>query len=1135
MPKIHVLYVDDEPDLLELGKIYLEMNGEFLITTADRGNTALLSLGTTPFDVIVSDYQMPEMDGITLLKQVRSRHATIPFILFTGRGREEVVVEALNNGADFYLQKGGDPKAQFAELTQKIRLSVSRRRAEQALAQSETRFRELTEHSLDTIMLFDHDLRHLYVNPNVELQAGIPATQFIGKTHAEMGFPNELVTAWEQKLRGVFASGSTDRSEFQLPNGTWIDWLLVPVKDETGSVIQVITSARDITERRKSEDELRAASARIAASEEELRANYDELAKKQQKIRESEALFRGLFDQAFQLAAVLDTRGTLIRINRSALSLIGENASGVLGRPFWETPWWNPGSEDQLLVKEAVLLAARGETRRFETQHTDRRGNLHFIDFSMKPVTDENGMVIALLPEGRDITGLKLAEGQLRESEQTKQALLDATYDAILLVDTSRKIIDVNGAFARRMGKTPPDLVGRNLTELFAPEVLERREALFEEVLRNKKAITFEDERNGLFLENTFYPVCDASGEVKNFAIFSRDITAKKHADEALRRSEERFRTIADTIPGVLYQFYARRNGDMGLYYVSERSDDIFGIGGDTATFFPRFTACVAPEDRERFLHSIADAVRKKTLWDFHGRYIRPEGKEMFFHGRSEPVETGDELVFHGMLLDTTGQARAEQALIASEARYHSLFDNAADPIFIMDNEKITDCNPATLRIFRCTREQIIGHTPIDLSPPEQPGGGSSRDLAMEQIHAAIAGQPRFFPWTHCTADGTPFPAEITLSRFTHGGTTSILAIVRDKSREIEAMESLQKSEGKYRAIIEHMQDMFYRTDTGGTITMVSPSAARFLGTATPEELIGRNIRSFYLDPADHDRMLEEMQKTGLVEGYLVNLKKADGTSLAATVSSHPLHGPDDRISGVEGILHDITAMQEAGRTLQIANRKLNLLNSITRHDMLNQLMVLMGFLELARKIPADATLTDYLEKCARITENLDRQISFTRDYQNMGIRMPVWQNINKIVRTCTSDLMPAKRISITGDCNDWEVYADPLLEKVFFNLIENSLIHGGPDLATIRFVCMVHNRNLVIACEDDGEGIAADDKPRIFERGYGKKTGLGLFLSREILSITNITITENSEPGKGARFTITVPKGVFRQGSGTR
>ncbi|MEN6610724.1 MAG: response regulator [Methanoregulaceae archaeon] len=130
---IRVLLVDDEPALLDLGKLYLEKTRGFSVNTAPSGWNALRLLQETPFDVIVSDYLMPGMDGISLLKAVRETWPKIPFIIFTGKGREEIVIEAINCGADYYIQKGGEPRSQYMELTHKIRRAVEQRRAESEL------------------------------------------------------------------------------------------------------------------------------------------------------------------------------------------------------------------------------------------------------------------------------------------------------------------------------------------------------------------------------------------------------------------------------------------------------------------------------------------------------------------------------------------------------------------------------------------------------------------------------------------------------------------------------------------------------------------------------------------------------------------------------------------------------------------------------------------------------------------------------------------------------------------------------------------------------------------------------------------------------------------------------------------
>lgn len=123
-----VLYVDDEPALLDIGKIFLEASGEFTVTTINSAECALSELSKRCFDAIVSDYQMPKMNGLTFLKKIRAAGNPIPVIIFTGQDREELVIEAINAGADFYLQKGDASKAQFAELARRIKMAIEFKR-----------------------------------------------------------------------------------------------------------------------------------------------------------------------------------------------------------------------------------------------------------------------------------------------------------------------------------------------------------------------------------------------------------------------------------------------------------------------------------------------------------------------------------------------------------------------------------------------------------------------------------------------------------------------------------------------------------------------------------------------------------------------------------------------------------------------------------------------------------------------------------------------------------------------------------------------------------------------------------------------------------------------------------------------
>ncbi|WP_321504916.1 HAMP domain-containing sensor histidine kinase [uncultured Methanoregula sp.] len=219
-----------------------------------------------------------------------------------------------------------------------------------------------------------------------------------------------------------------------------------------------------------------------------------------------------------------------------------------------------------------------------------------------------------------------------------------------------------------------------------------------------------------------------------------------------------------------------------------------------------------------------------------------------------------------------------------------------------------------------------------------------------------------------------------------------------------------------------------------------------------------------------------------------------------------------------------------AEEALTLANKKLSLLNSITRHDIVNQLTALRGFLQLSLAKPTDEQGRRYIEKELDAAERISRQILFTREYQDIGMKAPVWQNAAEVIRKARPE-SGTPVLVIGSELETLEILADGLLEKVIFNLVDNAMRHGGESLTTIRFSARETHDTLLLFCEDDGAGVSLEDKARLFTQGYGKNTGYGLFLIREILSITGITIHETGTPGAGARFEMTIPPGNFRKG----
>lgn len=339
---ISVLYVDDEEVLLELGKLFLEKSGQFHVDTVTSAHEALRMLKSSSYEAIVSDYQMPDMDGIAFLKAIRHEYPDLPFIIFTGKGREEVVIEAFDNGADFYLQKGGTPTPQFLELGHKINAAVRRRQAEKALQDSEARFRDVVEDQTEFISRFLPDTTHVFVNEAYCRYFKKPRGEIVGKK-----FTPNIPREDKKCLHDYFLSLTRNHPiatidhRIIMPGGEirWQQWTDRAIFNSLGVLIEYQSVGRDITKSKRSEEELykinselHAAYEQIAATEEELRQNYDELNKKEQQLRKREENYRNAVETAEGGIWVLDSEFRVLHVNERTAEMLGYHPREIQGR-----------------------------------------------------------------------------------------------------------------------------------------------------------------------------------------------------------------------------------------------------------------------------------------------------------------------------------------------------------------------------------------------------------------------------------------------------------------------------------------------------------------------------------------------------------------------------------------------------------------------------------------------------------------------------------------------------------------------------------------------------------------------------------------------------------------------------------
>ncbi len=473
------------------------------------------------------------------------------------------------------------------------------------------------------------------------------------------------------------------------------------------------------------------------------------------------------------------------------------------------------------------------------------------------------------------------------------------------------------------------------------------------------------------------------------------------------------------------------------------------------------------------------------------------------------------------------GQRRAAEELRDNEAQlrlFKASVDWASDQVYWLDFEgNILYVNDSACRTTGYSRDEFLGMTVFDLDPDFTPE-------VQEKAHGILKQKKtNIFTTRHRHKDGTIGHVEIMANHVSKDGKDYSFAFARDITGRKQTEEALRESEERYRRLIAQSFDAFI-IHQEGKIVLANDAAARLVKATSPAEMVGRPVSDF-VDPAFCGIVKERIRIMSASPEAVVPLAEErfrcrDGTTVdVEVVATAAMH---DGKPAIQVVARDISGRKRTEEALRAANRQLSLLNSITRHDILNKIMVMSGYLALAKSEQLDPKMKEVIEILESNTRSIREHIEFTRIYQNLSSAGPRWQDLTQILPRSS---IPHE-VALTADVDGVSVYADPILEKIFFNLLDNTLRHGK-DATTIRVSARESPDGLIVLWEDDGAGIPVEEKERIFGQGYGKNTGLGLFLAREILSLTGIAITETGEPGRGARFEMKVPKGKYRVPSG--
>lgn len=475
---------------------------------------------------------------------------------------------------------------------------------------------------------------------------------------------------------------------------------------------------------------------------------------------------------------------------------------------------------------------------------------------------------------------------------------------------------------------------------------------------------------------------------------------------------------------------------------------------------------------------------------------------------------------------DLIRQKKLEDELRASEERYRTIFENTGTAMVLIDDD-------TTILIANAEMERLSGYSREDIEGRMSwTHFASGEDLErMAEFHRLRkidpSSVPKNYEFTFLRYDGVKTPAFLTISHIP--GTTQMIASVQDITERKNAEKALKKSEQESKALLNTIPDLILRMDNKGIILdfKAAPGVPLYL---PPEEFLGKSLGAIM--PA---RLRKELEK--VIERAFVTQRKQNFFYKLKIDSVMRYFEARILASGEHeciALIRDITEQRKAQIALHEANEKLCLLSNITRHDILNQVQGLLWYsAELKEQIGNQPELGGLVDNIVRACVTIHHQITFTRDYENMGMTTPEWQRVDSIVQRASATILPANIRLVTGT-GDLEIYADVMLERVFYNLMDNAVRYGGPGLSRIVISFQEDGERGVIVVTDDGTGVSPERKEDIFNRGFGSHTGYGLFLVREILGLTQMKIRETGTFNRGARFEIFVPPGKWRRIAGS-
>jgi len=1126
MPEIgiKILQVDDEPEFLALTKSYLERGDEGLhVDTAMSAKEGIELLKSGTYDVVVADYQMPVMDGLEFIKLLRARGNLIPFIMFTGRGREEVAIEALNLGANYYIQKGVDLASMFGTLKRAIREVVAKKRAEDALRESESKYRTLVENIPQKIFTKDRDSVYVSCNESYARDLRIRPDQCAGKTDYDF-FPRELADKYRADDKRIMEAGQTeDLEEKYLQDGqeVWVQTIKTPIRQEDGRVIGILGVFWDITERKRAEEAL----------------------------RESEEKYRTLLEHAGIGIGYYDLSGHVKHFNKKAVEHIGGRVEDYIGKTAHEIF----GDEwGERIVQRIANASTTDRTIEYEDE-VELPGSKKWFISTYNRIDDEEGECIGVQIISNDITGRRKAEEKLRGSEEKYRKQFEEALDAIFIADVETGIlVDCNRAASELVGRDKSELVGKHQRMLHPPQEI-----------AGEFSRTFgqhRKEREGQILETQ---VITKQGEIRDVAVKAsifelsgkkliqgtfRDITERKKAEEALKESESSFRSIIESSKdGIIFFDGKTRKILFGNSAMAEllgcSKEDL--VGRSIPSLHPA-------EEWASIEQEFQKHVRGEVSVSSGIPVVRNDGSVFYADISSSLITLEGRSYFSAFFRDITERKKIETALWESQELYRALVENTVLGIAVLDtNYKILMVNSTFARLFKkpasdfvskyCfrefeKREAVCAHCPGTRAM----ASGKTEEVETQGVRD----------------DGSRFYVHNRAAPFfgSDGVLKGFIEMVEDideRKKAEEALLNALKKREELEGIINYSPAIVFlwRAAEGWPVEFVSDNIQQW-GYIPADFYSGEVPYASIVHPSDLERVASEVDqysqegRNEFVQEYRIITKSGEVRWL------------DDRtwirrdargvITHYQGIVLDITERKQAAedrtrllKELESKNRELEQFTYTVSHDLRSPLVTIQGFtamlqadIEASKREKAKTDLQHISKAASKMDELLSETLRLSRigRITNPPEDVPFGEIVNDALEQVAEQIRSSS-VDISMATGSPTVHVDRMrIVEALVNLMVNSINYRGDQpQPKIEIGSRREDNETVFFVKDNGMGIDESQHEKVFDLFYkvDKKSpgsGAGLAIVKRIIEVHGGRIWIESELGKGCTVCFTLP-----------